>query len=121
MRTWQHVKTGGLYREVARGRMQSSGWVDEGSMHHGTRESVDHREVVIYQPMHRKDENLWWVRPVEEFEDGRFIEMQVHDKYLDHERWRERDQPPASPSWFTMLTVTIIAVVVAGVVVGVML
>lgn len=68
-RRWRHVAFAGTYVEVGRGRMQSRDWVvgwREGD------ERVDMKEVVVYRS--EKDCSLW-VRPVEEFEDGRFVEI----------------------------------------------
>lgn len=67
--THRHKKTGGDYMLVGVGRMQTKWWVDwlgQPSPDDGT--TVDMREVTIYQGADGK----LWVRPVEEFNDGRF-------------------------------------------------
>lgn len=75
MTTFRHKKTGGLYTTIAYGRMQSALWLEQGE---GTIDqpsplhSVDMREVVVYQS--QKDLSVW-VRPREEFEDGRFEQV----------------------------------------------
>lgn len=51
-RRWRHVKTGGLYQEIARGRLEA-----------------DETPVVIYVA---ESDHRVWVRPVAEFDDGRF-------------------------------------------------
>lgn len=56
---WQHVKTKGLYRVM---------W-------YGTLES-DMTPVVIYESLH---DGCVWVRPTEEFEDGRFRNVSVEE------------------------------------------
>jgi hypothetical protein len=76
--THRHVKTGGEYTLIGIGRMQASDWCvveRETVIFCGDyREiedvgpSTDMREVAIY----RGSDGSLWVRPREEFEDGRF-------------------------------------------------
>jgi hypothetical protein len=53
---WKHKKRGTIYTEVARGIFQCTGSL------------LDEESVVIYQG----EDGKFWVRPVAEFEDGRF-------------------------------------------------
>ena len=53
---WQHLKRGSTYIEIGRGRLQIEG-------------DLDMTEVVVYMS---EEDGLIWVRPVSEFEDGRF-------------------------------------------------
>ena len=53
----QHVKRGSTYRVIGRGKVQTDTPLS------------DYAEVVIYQG---EADDLFWVRPVSEFEDGRF-------------------------------------------------
>ena len=73
--THQHVKRGTKYRLLGIGKMQAENWreksrreVSEFVAHVGY-SAVDMREVAIYQSV---DDGSLWVRPREEFEDGRF-------------------------------------------------
>jgi hypothetical protein len=63
--THRHKKRGSEYVLIGYGKMQSEEWVDDGDLCR----SVDMREVAIYRSV--ADGSLW-VRPREEFEDGRF-------------------------------------------------
>ncbi len=56
---WKHIKTGGLYEEVGLGELQT------------TEPIKDMTAVVIY----RGQDGGLWVRPVEEFHDGRFSKV----------------------------------------------
>lgn len=73
---YQHVKTKGIYKLIGYGRMQAGYWGDHHPQmpltSHG--KSVDMREVAIYQSI---NDGSIWVRPREEFEDGRF--KRLHD------------------------------------------
>ena len=55
--TWKHVKRGSVYTEIGRGKIQTDTPLQ------------DYDEVVVYQD----SEESIWVRPVSEFEDGRFV------------------------------------------------
>lgn len=74
---WRHVKTGGTYVEIGRGKMQTDDWLmsaDQATQdvqrNVVTYGSADMRPVVIY--ISDKDGSIW-VRPEEEFMDGRFV------------------------------------------------
>lgn len=75
--TVRHVKTGGLYDVVGEGRMQTSDWErevrtekDEQGLRSWAYQSVDMERVTVYRS--QADGSLW-VRPTDEFCDGRFV------------------------------------------------
>lgn len=59
MRRFKHVKRGTTYEEIGRGELQSSFTISEGS-----------HTLVVYRA--EKDGTIW-IRPAEEFDDGRFV------------------------------------------------
>lgn len=63
----RHLKTGGTYRVLGTGRMQTSAWFSSESGA-GMR-SADMQEVVIYES---EANGSRWARPYSEFMDGRF-------------------------------------------------
>lgn len=62
--THRHKKRGTEYVLIGVGRMQAEKWFE-----YDTGASADMREVAIYRSI---DDTSLWVRPREEFEDGRF-------------------------------------------------
>jgi len=67
MMLWMHRNTGGEYIEIARGCMQAAD------------NDLDDKRVVIYRSIRT---GFWFVRPVAEFEDGRFVELKKPSTYL---------------------------------------
>lgn len=65
---WKH-KNGGEYIIIGIGTMQSQDWVKLNT-HDKFECYIDMEEVVIYS-----DYKTFWVRPIAEFLDGRFIEL----------------------------------------------
>ena len=70
--THRHEKRGTEYVLIGIGKMQSLNWAEHADLTGkalGRWNSVDMREVAIYRSV---DDDSLWVRPREEFEDGRF-------------------------------------------------
>lgn len=65
----RHKKRGTEYVLIGTGRMQAKWWFGEQTMGDRNMSSVDMREVAIYCSV---DDGSFWVRPVDEFWDGRF-------------------------------------------------
>lgn len=65
--THRHKKRGSEYELIGYGKMQTEDWWDTSG--YDLLEPVDMKEVAIYRSL---DDGSLWVRPREEFEDGRF-------------------------------------------------
>jgi hypothetical protein len=70
--THRHVKRGSEYVLIGFGKMQAEDWIEPGIIGLVPGGSVDMREVAIYRSV---DDCSLWVRPREEFEDGRFVAL----------------------------------------------
>lgn len=76
----RHKKRGTEYEVIGIGKMQTDNWEEReyaGSDEPVPGASVDMREVVIYRSA--TDPTEIWVRPREEFEDGRFERLRASD------------------------------------------
>jgi hypothetical protein len=70
LRRFRHWKRGTTYEVIGYGRVQSGLWVEPNTCPRPG--PVDMREVVIYRG---EEDGSMWVRPIEEFNDGRFEEI----------------------------------------------
>ncbi|MFA7256952.1 MAG: hypothetical protein WC047_05200 [Kiritimatiellales bacterium] len=73
--THRHVKTGGEYMLLGIGKMQSKRWQEQ-NPHGALIWNVDMREVAIY----RGADGSLWVRPIEEFNNGRFVPLPTNSE-----------------------------------------
>lgn len=74
MTLYRHKKRGTTYELLGFAKMQSENWMDKPPYPHGwygpDPEKVDMQEVAVYVSTNEPKE--MWVRPRDEFEDGRF-------------------------------------------------
>lgn len=113
---FRHKKRGTEYVLLGVGKMQSEDWIDTNRSMFA--DSVDMREVAIYRSV---DDGSLWVRPREEFEDGRFEHilgkeegtlseiiphpgdrlerLTGHDRYSDHLVGAVYEVSRSSPYW----------------------
>ena len=73
--THRHKKRGTDYALIGYGKMQAEDWFER-TPPHGDPASIDMSEVAIYQSV---DDGSLWVRPREDFEDGRFEDLASHE------------------------------------------
>jgi len=71
--THRHVKRGSEYVLLGIGKMQAENWMEPEAAKQQAFNTVDMREVAIYRSV---DDGSLWVRPREEFEDGRFQKLE---------------------------------------------
>lgn len=73
--THRHKKRGTNYVLIGYGKMQAEDWFER-TPPHGDPASVDMSEVAVYRSV---DDGSLWVRPREDFEDGRFEDLASHE------------------------------------------
>jgi hypothetical protein len=86
----RHKKRGTTYEVIGVGKMQAEDWCQfttevnhsEGREYAIAGKAVDMREVTIYRST---DDGQIWVRPVEEFNDGRFERAALTTENNGHE------------------------------------
>lgn len=86
--THRHKKRGSEYALIGVGKMQAENWCEfttdvnhtDGRLYAIAGKSVDMREVSIYRSV---DGGSLWVRPVEEFNDGRFEQLGQSSSYRE--------------------------------------
>jgi hypothetical protein len=75
MTIYRHKKRGTEYELIGFGKMQAENWHEyEGR---GDYSRIDMREVAVYRSV--TDPTEIWVRPREEFEDGRFEPREMEE------------------------------------------
>ncbi|MFD1744260.1 hypothetical protein ACFSE1_02190 [Rhizobium helianthi] len=77
MATHRHKKRGSDYVLMGVGKIQTETWLEpsgDRTEAPAVGASVDMRDVALYRSV---DDGALWVRPIEEFNDGRFIELGV--------------------------------------------
>lgn len=79
MTIYKHVKRGTEYELIGIGKMQAEGWLITSTINweSTSARNVDMQEVAVYRSV--TDPTEIWVRPRGEFEDGRFIRVEIKE------------------------------------------